>query len=42
MRLIKKMFKNQEDPEMPENLRHAFRLFLVESALLGYDFKGKR
>tara|TARA_B110000503_G_scaffold90611_1_gene137004 strand:+ start:3286 stop:5556 length:2271 start_codon:yes stop_codon:yes gene_type:complete len=37
----KENFKNQEDPEMPENLRHAFRLFLVESALLGYDFKGK-
>ena len=37
----KENVKNQEDPEMPENLRHAFRLFLVESALLGYDFKGK-
>ena len=37
----KENFKNQEDPEMPENLRHAFRLFLVESALLSYDFKGK-
>lgn len=37
----KENFKSQEDPEMPENLRHAFRLFLVESALLGYDFKGK-
>ena len=37
----KENVKNQEDPEMPENLRHAFRLFLVESALLSYDFKGK-
>ena len=37
----KENFKSQEDPEMPENLRNAFRLFLVESALLGYDFKGK-
>lgn len=37
----KENVKNQEDPEMPENLRHAFRLFLIESALLGYDFKGK-
>lgn len=37
----KENVKNQEDPEMPENLRHAFRLFLIESAILGYDFKGK-
>ena len=37
----KENVKNQEDPEMPENLRHAFRLFLVESAILGYDFDGK-
>ena len=37
----KENFKNQEDPEMPENLGHAFRLFVVESALLAYDFEGR-
>lgn len=37
----KENVKNQEDPEMPENLKHAFRLFLIKSALLSYDFEGK-
>ena len=37
----KENIKNQTDPEMPENLRHAFRLFLIESALLCYSFDGK-
>mgnify|MGYP001565645882 CR=1 FL=1 len=32
---------NQEDPDMPENLRVAFRLFLIESAILCYDFDKK-
>ena len=37
----KENVKGQEDPEMPENLRNAFRLFLVESAILCYDFDEK-
>ena len=33
--------KEKIDPEMPENLRHAYRVFLLESAILCYDFDGK-
>lgn len=38
----KEIFKNQEDPEMPNKLGHAFRLYLMESALLCYNFKNKK
>jgi len=38
----KENVNNLEEPEMPENLRHAFRLFLIESALLCYDFDKKK
>ena len=32
-------FKDEDDPDMPDTLKNAFRLFLVESALLCYDFE---
>lgn len=37
----KENFKNQSDPEMPSTLREAFRLFLIESAIIGYEYEGK-
>ncbi len=36
----KENVKDVEEPEMPESLRHAYRFFLLESAILSYDYKG--
>jgi hypothetical protein len=38
----KEIFKDVENPEMPEKLKNAFNFFIVKSALLHYTFKDSK